>query len=124
MNVTSAVFHKNLNCIKFCHFQITSVSFCPSQFVKQAFSSNDYCISADIMRSRGAKHILAIDVGSQDDTDLTNYGDCLSGWWLLWKRWNPFSSPVKVPQWADIQDRLAYVSCVRQLEVGSKCVVL
>lgn len=43
-------------------------------------------ISADVMRSLGAKHILAIDVGSQDDTDLTNYGDDLSGWWLLWKR--------------------------------------
>ncbi|KAH9638381.1 hypothetical protein HF086_004183 [Spodoptera exigua] len=41
---------------------------------------------ADVMRSLGAKHILAIDVGSQDDTDLTNYGDDLSGWWLLWKR--------------------------------------
>lgn len=43
-------------------------------------------IPADVMRSFGAKHILAIDVGSQDDTDLTNYGDDLSGWWLLWKR--------------------------------------
>ncbi|XP_023708725.1 neuropathy target esterase sws isoform X6 [Cryptotermes secundus] len=73
-------------------------------------------VPADVMRSHGAKHILAIDVGSQDDTDLTNYGDCLSGWWLLWKRWNPFASPVKVPNLPDIQSRLAYVSCVRQLE--------
>ncbi|GLG97715.1 Neuropathy target esterase sws [Gryllus bimaculatus] len=73
-------------------------------------------LPADVMRSQGAKHILAIDVGSQDDTDLTNYGDCLSGWWLLWKRWNPFASPVKVPNLPDIQSRLAYVSCVRQLE--------
>lgn len=72
---------------------------------------------ADVMLNLGAKHILAIDVGSQDDTDLTNYGDCLSGWWLLWKRWNPFASPVKVPNLPDIQSRLAYVSCVRQLEV-------
>lgn len=72
---------------------------------------------ADVMRSRGAKHILAIDVGSQDDTDLTDYGDHLSGWWLLWKKWNPFASPVKVPNLPDIQSRLAYVSCVRQLEV-------
>jgi len=71
------------------------------------------------MRSRGAKHILAIDVGSQDDTDLTDYGDHLSGWWLLWKKWNPFASPVKVPNLPDIQSRLAYVSCVRQLEVLS-----
>ena len=71
---------------------------------------------ADVMLRQGAHHILAIDVGSQDDTDLTNYGDSLSGWWLLWKRWNPFSTPVKVPNLPDIQSRLAYVSCVRQLE--------
>lgn len=74
------------------------------------------------MRGLGAKHIIAIDVGSQDDTDLTNYGDCLSGWWLLWKRYNPFSTPVKVPNLPDIQSRLAYVSCVRQLEVS--CILI
>ncbi|XP_065333820.1 neuropathy target esterase sws isoform X4 [Cloeon dipterum] len=73
-------------------------------------------VPADVMRSQGARHILAIDVGSQDDKDLTNYGDTLSGWWLLWKRWNPFTSPVRVPNLPDIQTRLAYVSCVRQLE--------
>ncbi|CAK1599380.1 unnamed protein product [Parnassius mnemosyne] len=73
-------------------------------------------LPADVMRSLGAKHILAIDVGSQDDTDLTNYGDDLSGWWLLWKKWNPFTTPVKVPNLPDIQSRLAYVSCNRQLE--------
>jgi len=77
-------------------------------------------VPADVMRSRGAKHILAIDVGSQDDTDLTDYGDHLSGWWLLWKKWNPFASPVKVPNLPDIQSRLAYVSCVRQLEEVKK----
>lgn len=73
---------------------------------------------ADIMRSQGVKYILAIDVGSQDDADFTHYGDSLSGWWLLWKRYNPFTSPVKVPNLPDIQSRLAYVSCVRQLEVS------
>lgn len=44
----------------------------------------------------GAKVVIAIDVGSRDETDLTNYGDCLSGWWLLWKRWNPLAEKVKV----------------------------
>lgn len=48
------------------------------------------------MRNLGARHILAIDVGSHDDQDLTNYGDSLSGFWLLYKRWNPFTAPVKV----------------------------
>lgn len=73
---------------------------------------------ADVMHNLGAAHIIAVDVGSQDDTDLTDYGDDLSGWWLLYKKWNPFTSPVKVPNLPDIQSRLAYVSCVRQLEVG------
>lgn len=73
------------------------------------------------MHNLGAAHIIAIDVGSQDDTDLTNYGDDLSGWWLLYKKWNPFTSPVKVPDLPDIQSRLAYVSCVRQLEVSVEC---
>lgn len=44
----------------------------------------------------GAKVVIAIDVGSQDETNLTNYGDSLSGWWLLWKRFNPLSEKVKV----------------------------
>lgn len=74
-------------------------------------------ILADVMRAQGAAHIIAVDVGSQDDTDLTDYGDDLSGWWVLYKRYNPFTSPVKVPAIPDIQSRLAYVSCVRQLEV-------
>ncbi|XP_074654030.1 patatin-like phospholipase domain-containing protein 6 [Tubulanus polymorphus] len=73
-------------------------------------------LPADIMRSMGAQTIFAVDVGSLDDTNLTNYGDDLSGWWLLWKRWNPWASPVRVPDMQEIQSRLAYVSCVRQLE--------
>lgn len=104
------------------------------------------CLTADIARNMGARTVIAIDVGSQDETDLCNYGDCLSGWWLLWKRLNPWAEKVKVkviinkyeaavteldlfggelpktaraqvPDMAEIQSRLAYVSCVRQLEV-------
>ncbi|XP_059170135.1 patatin-like phospholipase domain-containing protein 7 isoform X2 [Physella acuta] len=74
-------------------------------------------VPADVMHNLGAKFVFAIDVGSQDEKDLTNYGDCLSGWWLLWKRWNPWAKPVRVPDMTEIQSRLAYVSCVRQLEV-------
>ncbi|XP_055896601.1 uncharacterized protein LOC106056771 isoform X2 [Biomphalaria glabrata] len=74
-------------------------------------------LPADVMHNLGAKFVFAVDVGSQDEKDLTNYGDCLSGWWLLWKRWNPWAKPVRVPDMTEIQSRLAYVSCVRQLEV-------
>lgn len=62
-----------------------------SQLVTRAASS-----PADVARSMGAKVVIAIDVGSQDEVDLTNYGDALSGWWLLWKRWNPLATKVKV----------------------------
>ncbi|XP_053712052.1 patatin-like phospholipase domain-containing protein 6 isoform X2 [Synchiropus splendidus] len=77
-------------------------------------------VPADIARNMGAKTVIAIDVGSQDETDLCNYGDSLSGWWLLWKRLNPWAEKVKVPDMAEIQSRLAYVSCVRQLEMVKK----
>uniref|UniRef100_A0A673HS56 lysophospholipase n=1 Tax=Sinocyclocheilus rhinocerous TaxID=307959 RepID=A0A673HS56_9TELE len=77
-------------------------------------------VPADIARNMGTKTVIAIDVGSQDETDLCNYGDSLSGWWLLWKRINPWAEKVKVPDMAEIQSRLAYVSCVRQLELVKK----
>ncbi|XP_067087723.1 patatin-like phospholipase domain-containing protein 7 isoform X1 [Osmerus mordax] len=73
-------------------------------------------LPADVARSMGAKVVIAVDVGSQDETDLTNYGDSLNGWWLLWKRFNPLAEKVKVLNMAEIQTRLAYVCCVRQLE--------
>jgi len=99
---------------------LTAVGFDWTVLYSSAALTLNLLALADVMRSRGAKHILAIDVGSQDDTDLTDYGDHLSGWWLLWKKWNPFASPVKVPNLPDIQSRLAYVSCVRQLEEVKK----
>ncbi|XP_033831851.1 patatin-like phospholipase domain-containing protein 7a [Periophthalmus magnuspinnatus] len=74
-------------------------------------------LPADVARSMGAKVVIAIDVGSRDETNLTNYGDSLSGWWLLWKRFNPLAEKVKVLNMAEIQTRLAYVCCVRQLEL-------
>lgn len=39
------------------------------------------------------------------------------GWWILYKRWNIWSNPVKIPELSEIQTRLAYVSCQRQLEI-------
>lgn len=64
--------------------------------------------------------ILAIDVGCQYETQFTNYGDCLSGWSVLIRRVFPFKyffrKELKVPNLYDIQSRLSYVSCTRQLE--------
>lgn len=68
------------------------------------------------MQRRGAKHIIAVDVGSVDDRSPMNYGNTLSGWWVLLNRMNPFSAHANVPTMADIQMRLAYVASVNALE--------
>ena len=63
-------------------------------------------LPADVMKSMGAKNIFAVDVGAQDDDQFTNFGDELSGWWMLWKKWNPWAKPVKVSQrkcWQAVQ---------------------
>ncbi|VDP68865.1 unnamed protein product [Echinostoma caproni] len=78
-------------------------------------------VPADVMSSFGAKTIFAVDVGASVDTDFTNYGDHLSGWSLLYHRFfGSSSSVVRVPNLTEIQSRLAYISCVRQLEKVKK----
>ncbi len=72
------------------------------------------------MHRMGVNTVLAIDVGSKDDDNFTNYGDKLSGWWLLYKKWNYWTTPVKIPDLTEIQSRLAYVSCQRILETVKK----
>ncbi|KXS15086.1 patatin-domain-containing protein [Gonapodya prolifera JEL478] len=76
-------------------------------------------LPADIMRALGAAYVIAVDVGALDDTKPVHFGDTLSGLSVLWDRINPFrdtSRYQRIPNLADIQSRLAYVSSVRQLE--------
>ncbi|KAF8899205.1 hypothetical protein BD779DRAFT_1607721 [Infundibulicybe gibba] len=54
--------------------------------------------------------------GQLDDNSPRNFGDSISGWWLLINRWNPFSNARHVPAITEIQSRLAYVSSVKTLE--------
>ncbi|KAF9225342.1 patatin-domain-containing protein [Gyrodon lividus] len=68
------------------------------------------------MISMGASAVLAADVGSIDDNSPRNFGDSVSGWWLVLNRWNPFSNARSIPAITEIQSRLAYVSSVRTLE--------
>ncbi|KAG6911335.1 hypothetical protein DXG01_001006 [Tephrocybe rancida] len=73
------------------------------------------------MFSMGASEVFACDVGSWiwpklDDNSPRNFGDTVSGWWLLLNRWNPFSNARHVPAITEIQSRLAYVSSVKTLE--------
>ncbi|KAG1836575.1 hypothetical protein DFJ58DRAFT_170235 [Suillus subalutaceus] len=70
------------------------------------------------MFSMGASIVLAADVGSVDDNSPRNFGDSVSGWWLMFNRWNPFSSARTVPAITEIQSRLAYVSSVHTLEAA------
>jgi len=73
-------------------------------------------VPGDVMLQLNCSHILVVDVTAMDSTDLTNYGDSLSGWWLLWKRFNPFTAIVNIPNQAQIQERLAYCSHYKNLE--------
>uniref|UniRef100_A0A915J0C8 Uncharacterized protein n=1 Tax=Romanomermis culicivorax TaxID=13658 RepID=A0A915J0C8_ROMCU len=52
-------------------------------------------LPADVMKELGVGTLIAIDVGSQDTRDLTNYGDKMSGFWVLYRNMNPFGTPVK-----------------------------
>ncbi|CAA7268103.1 unnamed protein product [Cyclocybe aegerita] len=79
------------------------------------------------MTSMGANIIFACDVGSIDDNSPRNFGDTVSGWWLLINRWNPFSNARHVPPITEIQSRLAYVSSVNTLEqakVAKNCLYI
>ncbi|EGD79287.1 hypothetical protein PTSG_12914 [Salpingoeca rosetta] len=64
----------------------------------------------EVMREKGAHTIIAVDVSAKEPTDLDVYGDELSGWWLLWRKWNPFLSKPKIPVMEDIASRLAFIS--------------
>lgn len=71
----------------------------------------------------GAKVVIAIDVGSRDETNLTNYGDSLNGWWLLWKRFNPLSEKVKVNLTHKKKSDLLYNnSCGHLSEMKQNCI--
>ncbi|KAK6203013.1 uncharacterized protein RJT21DRAFT_119133 [Scheffersomyces amazonensis] len=72
------------------------------------------------MKKKGAKYIFAVDVGSVDDKSPMDYGDTLSGLWVIFNRWNPFSKHPNVPTMTDIQLRLAYVASVNALELAKK----
>ncbi|GAA6007388.1 hypothetical protein JCM10207_006324 [Rhodosporidiobolus poonsookiae] len=73
-------------------------------------------LPVSVMLAQGAASVFAVDVGSVDDTDPRNYGESVSGWWLLLQRWNPFGTPPNIPNITEIQSRLTYVSSVKTLE--------
>ena len=58
--------------------------------------------------------VIAVDVASTDDRAPMTYGDTLSGWYLLYNYL--MRKPFRAPSIADIQSKLAYVSCVRHMD--------
>lgn len=72
------------------------------------------------MKKKGAKYIIAVDVGSNKTAMPMNYGDSLSGLWVLINKWNPFSTHPDIPNIMDLQMRLAYVSSVNALKFTKK----
>jgi len=77
-------------------------------------------LPADVAKARGASIVIAVDVGARDTLDLYNFGDSVSGFWLLWKKWWPWTDAVRVPDLNDIQNRLAYIACNHLLEEVKK----
>jgi lysophospholipid hydrolase len=70
-------------------------------------------LPADIMKESGAKMVIAVDVSYEKVEDYYEYGMDLSGWWLIWNSWNPFTKTVRVPSMGDINERLAWISSER-----------
>ena len=54
--------------------------------------------TADVITAQGAEMVIAIDVGSETNNDLTNYGDHISGWYCLWHKINPCAKKLRVRQ--------------------------
>ena len=73
-------------------------------------------LPADVMKALGAKTVLAVDVSSEVVSNFTNYGYNLNGWWILWKKWVPFTGKINIPSMGDIQRALAFVASVQQLD--------
>ncbi|EDQ90470.1 uncharacterized protein MONBRDRAFT_16206, partial [Monosiga brevicollis MX1] len=74
----------------------------------------------EVMRQHGATYMFAVDVSAKDLNDYENFGDEISGFWLLFQRLNPFVSKPKIPHMEDIASKLAFIASDNYLnEVAS-----
>ena len=68
-------------------------------------------VPTNIMKEQvGARTVISVDVSAEKQKDYYEYGEYLSGWWLLFNSLNPFQSTVSVPSMGDISDALRWVS--------------
>ena len=78
------------------------------------FSEN---VPGRAMKKSGVKYLLALDIATMDERNLTNYGDTLSGTWTWFDKIKPFGKQkLKIPDRIEIQLRLAFCSHYRNLE--------
>ena len=78
------------------------------------FSEN---VPGKAMKKSGVKYLLAMDIATMDERNLTNYGDTLSGTWTWFDKIKPFGKQkLKIPDSIEIQLRLAFCSHYRNLE--------
>ena len=69
------------------------------------------------MKKSGVKYLLALDIASMDDRNLTNFGDSLSGTWAWFDRKKSFGKQnLKIPDQTEIQLCLAFCLHYRNLE--------
>jgi hypothetical protein len=72
------------------------------------------------MQRCGAKGIIAIDVGSGDDTHLTVYYEHMFSWWGLLKRLFPHASANEVRDLTYIYKQLLRLSSVGRFDVSRR----
>ncbi|KAJ8038768.1 Patatin-like phospholipase domain-containing protein 7 [Holothuria leucospilota] len=67
--------------------------------------------TADVMRKKHkeCETIFAVDVGGKDNLDFFNYGDHISGWWILWNRFLPRRYRQNIPNFMQVVTNL---SCI------------
>jgi predicted acylesterase/phospholipase RssA len=75
-------------------------------------------LPADVMRTRCAGSIIAIDVSPTVDLTVPREAAAeFSGWAMLWKRLNPFSDKVDMPHIFNILSRTSQLGSIRTGEV-------
>ncbi|KAI5184990.1 lysophospholipid hydrolase [Nematocida homosporus] len=64
-------------------------------------------VPADAMRSMGIRNIIAVDVGSEVDSNYYNYGDSLNGFYILFQK---LFGTKRFLSLTEIQYRLSYIT--------------
>jgi lysophospholipid hydrolase len=71
-------------------------------------------VPGDVMAKQGAKTVIAVDVSGEVTHDYYEYGTHLSGFWILWNSWNPFTKTVRIPSMGELARRLIWVSSLKK----------